>query len=110
MKIRAVKIEAKHPLKALHDAMLAYKEMMARMTETVRPLEARIRRNLQELYPETDWLLVHKLEFRDDEIELVTYEHSLERLVGPMTEEERERVDQLREQLSAGKPSGKLDS
>jgi len=97
VKTKTLKIEKDSPL--VFERM--YQEQLELRINELKALvevgKAHLRENLMEAYSDVDWGLVHDIRFSLDGVELITFEHPMEQLIGPMSEDERTRLEQARE-------------
>lgn len=100
MKKQIIKIPGDHPLSQLAVSILVQRQRIADREFVVKAVTALIRNRLQAEHPEINWALVHDLNFQAGEIELITYDHPMEKIIGPMAQQEIEQVEQARAEMA----------
>lgn len=96
MKKIVIQVPKYSTLESMNKMMLHYEELAKQIKDKADMLKETCRRSLQIGRPDIDWSTVHDLRFNPGSVELITFEHPLEQLIGPMTEEDMARIEDLR--------------
>jgi hypothetical protein len=108
VKKQRVEVPKNKELAEVFESLLISGEIMENLKKRIQSMEWIVRAVLERIHPDIDWSAVHDLKVYPDAIELITYDHALEAIIGPMSEVEIEKTEALREQVQGAGLSSKV--